>query len=140
MNTTLVNATPVPVKYRDGKEETIELRQLTIRQLYKFAELATTDSSPEMVALCCGKPADWIDQIDDDSYGLLLKRVHELNFQRAVQLVTKDPLVAAKLLPLLLRMQEVEKLLPTLGITSPAPSPVPASSASVEATGSAAST
>lgn len=140
MNTTLVNAVPVEVTHLDGTKETVEVRQLSIRQRYKFAELAASDASPEIVAMCVGKPEAWVDTLEDDSYGLLLQKSHELNFQKAVTLVAKDPLLAARLLPMLLRFQALEKARQSFGIVSPAPSPAPASSESAAATGSAAST
>lgn len=136
----LLNATPFEVTHLDGTKQTIELRQLSIRQLYKFAGFAAADASAELVALCAGQPLEWIDTLADDSYGALLQRAHELNFQRAVLLVARDPLIAAKFLPLLLRLQAAEKALQNLGPTSPAPSPAPASSASAAEIGSAAST
>lgn len=139
-NTTLINALPVEVLLLDGTKETVNLRQLSIRQLYRFAELAAADSTPEIVALCADKPVQWIDGLDLEAYGTLVQKCHELNFQRAVILVAKDPLIAARLLPLLLRLDAATKLLPSFGDSSKDQSPAPASSASMAETGSAVST
>jgi hypothetical protein len=139
MNNTLVNATPIGVKKLDGSQETVEVRQLTIRQLYRFAELASAIAMPEIVALCTGKPPEWIDTLQDDSYGLLAAKSWELNFPRAVKQVATDPLIAARFLPMIQQLQAVEKILPNFGAGLNAPSPVPASSASPAASGSAAS-
>lgn len=140
MNTTLVNAVPVEVTHLDGSKETVELRQLSIRQLYRFIELATQDATPEIVALCVGQPSPWIDTLSDESYTDLAQQCHEQNFPRAMRLSAKDPLIAIRVAPLAVRFQQAQAMLPQLGTASPAPSPVPVSLGSAAAAGSAAST
>lgn len=138
MNTTVLNATPIAVTYRDGKTETVELRELTIRQLYKFIEHFSESNSPALAALSVGRDANWPDLLSDDSYGAVVKEAIRLNFPRAAKLISADITVAARLSPAINRLVIAEDLL--AGGPSKPTSPAPVASVSPEATGSESST
>lgn len=137
---TLINECLVQVSLSDGTKETVSLRQLSIRQLYQFTEHLRGDNMPALVSLCARKTDEWIDALELESYAALVKKCLELNFPRAAMLATSDPIVATKLAPLIARFQNAEKMISISGVPTNAPSPVPAASASVAATGSAPST
>jgi len=134
MNQTLINASPIEVIYKDGTKEAITLRELTIRQLYKFTEYFGSSNSPALVALCAGKEDDWPDTLADDSYAALVKEAIRLNFPRAANLVAADITVAARLAPAIRELAAAETLL--AGEHSKTRSPAPAASESAEGIGS----
>lgn len=134
MNTTLVNAVPIAVTCRDGKKETIELKELSIRQLYGFIEHFGENNSPALAALCAGREAGWPDTLSDESFGAVVKEAIRLNFPRAAALVSADITVAARLAPAIIRLVRAEALF--AGATSKTSSPAPAASVSPAATGS----
>ncbi len=136
----LINASPFEVILSDGTKETVSLRQLSIRQLYQFTEHLRGDNMPALVSLCVGKPDEWIDTLELESYGALVKKCLELNFPKAAMLAMSDPIVATKLAPLLARIQNAEKMIAISGLPMNAPSPAPVASASAAVTGSAPST
>lgn len=150
MPTILANASPVPVAYRDGRSETLVLGELSIRQLYTFIKHLGGSETPALVALCAGKPLEWIDTLTDQSFDALVAESIRLNFQRATDRVKSDPVALSRLGPILLELDRVAKAIETNPLataepaTSGAPgtisSSAPAASASAVATGSASST
>lgn len=138
MNPPIVNAQPITVAYRNGQSETLNLGELSIRNLYRWIEHLSARDTPALVALCVGKPVDWIDTLTDESYGELSRLAFELNFPRATALSGKDVTVASLMKPILL---EIARLAPDSdGAPSSDKSPEPAASASAAATGSESST
>lgn len=131
----LINSHPVTVAYRDGRTETLALRELSIRELYRWIEHHAARDTPALVALCAGQKPDWVDTLSDDSFGDLARRSFDLNFHRATALALKDPTVAALLSSALLQIAQLADGLP-LSVKSPAP----AASDSAAATGSESST
>jgi hypothetical protein len=139
----LLNKTLITVTFNDGKTEQVAVRELTIRKLGEFILLAVSDRTPELVALCVDKPVEWIDTLDLKSYGELSKLAIEVNFPRATAITENDPVAAARLAPLLHRLQEAIKLFPQVTPSAQntvSSSPEPVVSESAAATGSAAST
>lgn len=137
MNTptsTITNEHPVVITYRDGRTETLKLGELSIRNLYRWIEHFAKNDVPALVALCAGKPVEWVDSLTDDSFGDLSKLAFELNFPRATALSSKDVTVAALLKPSLL---QIASLADHAGPLSNAKSPAPAASDSAAASGSA---
>jgi hypothetical protein len=138
--TTLLNATPVTVTYRDGRTETIALGELSIRQLCLFTKHLGGNDTPALVALCAGRPVEWIDTLTDASFDALLATAIKLNFQRATNRAKTDPVALSQLAPLLL---EIDRLIPqltaTLGQSGSGSSPGHAPSESATETGSASS-
>lgn len=136
----LVNASPVDVTYVDGKTERLTLARLSIRQLYQFTHLLAGDKVPDLVALCAAKPVEWIDTLSDESFAALSRKSIEINFPRAMTLAKDDPVIAARVAPLLARMQLALVQADSLGPTLSGLSPAPAASGSAPATGSESST
>jgi hypothetical protein len=137
MNTTahtLVNEQPVVITYRDGRAESITLGELTIRQLYRWIEFFAKNDVPALVALCAGKPLEWVDTLTDESFGDLSKIAFERNFPRATALASKDVTVAALIRPSLLQIASLSP--DPAGPSSSAKSPAPAASASAPVIGS----
>lgn len=138
----LINATPVEVTFRDGTKATITLSELSIRQLYVFIKHLGGSDTPALVALCAGKPAEWVDTLSDASFDALVAVSIKLNFQRATDRVKNDPVALGKLAPMLFELESAIGHLETRISGQPGrtalPAPVP--SASAPETGSAAST
>ncbi len=99
---------PVTVTFKDGHTETLLIQQLSLIARYKFLTLVATDATPEVVALCTGKPLAWLDTLDDesDSYIDLVKVCYQLNFHKALKLAKNDPVIGAKVMPLLGRLSD----------------------------------
>ena len=135
---TLVNDEPLAVKYRDGTTDTIELRELSIRQLYEWIERFSDRDTPALVALATGRDAAWVDTLDDASFATLGAAAIKTNFPRAETMMRQDITVAARLLPILQLLAHAETL--ALGIPSPSKSPAPVASESAAASGSVSST
>ncbi|MDR1789657.1 MAG: hypothetical protein LBR12_04870, partial [Opitutaceae bacterium] len=117
------------------KPDTVTISPLTIRQLYKFIHCVSgADTNPELVAMCCGKPVEWVDTLADESFGALSKRCFELNFPRAANLAKTDPIAAATLSPTVLRLQNALKIAGRISggsLTGKLPPPPPADSSAV---------
>jgi hypothetical protein len=139
INTTLVNAVPVEVTYLDGRRETISLSKLTNRQIYTFIELLNGNKTPALVALCAGRPEDWIDELTEEAFGLLVAKSYELNFQKALRLIIRDPAIGSMSLPMLRRLEALEQESRSRGPITNTPSPAPAPSGSAAETGSGSS-
>ncbi len=141
MTTPLINATPVAVTYRDGKTETITLGELSIRNLHQFIFHLGGNDTPALVALCAGKPLEWIDTLTDTSFDGLTAASIKLNFQRATDRMKTDPVALSKLAPLLLTLEKVTlemmRMQATPGPSGNALSLAPALSASAAETGTA---
>lgn len=134
MITPIVNAKPVTVAYRDGKSEVLHLGELSIRNLYCWIEHLSTRNTPALVALCLGKPVEWIDTLSDESYGELSRLAFDVNFPRATALSSKDVTVAALMKPMLLEIASLAS--DSDGKLSGDKSLAPAALASPAATGS----
>lgn len=106
-----LNATPVKVLYRDGREEEITLRQLEITDLYKYIDGLASDDVPKIVALCCGKDAAWINSLTVRSYAALSRMAVEQNFPLAMEIIQSDPIAAAKCSKLLAQLDEAAEIL-----------------------------
>lgn len=131
----LINATPVTVNYRDGRTEALDLRELSIRELYRWIEHHAARDTPALVALCARQKPEWVDTLTDESFAELARRSFDLNFPRATALALKDPTVAALITAQLHQLASLAD-----GLPLSAKSPAPAASASAAVTGSASST
>ncbi len=147
MPTPLINATPVAVTYRDGKTETVTLSELSIRNLYQFIKHLGGNDTPALVALCAGKPIEWVDTLTDESFDALVAASIKLNFQRATDRVKIDPVALSRIGPMLLEIERVSAgilamppdAMKTPGHSGSGSSPEGAPSASAAATGIASS-
>lgn len=145
----LINAEPVEVESLDGTKVSVSLARLSIRQLYVFAEHVRGNKTPELVALCTGKPIEWVDSLTPESFAELAGRCVTANFPTAMTIAEKDPVMAIMIGPLVATgVLSVAAMLPaikpptppTAGESGSSSSPAPAPSASAAASGSASST
>jgi hypothetical protein len=140
----LVNSAPIEITMANGGMGVVQMRRLSIRQLYSFVEFITTDKTPELVAMCCAQELEWIDTLSDESFAMLAKKAIEANFQRAVNLAKEDQTTAVKIFPVLQRLGQayagLKEFQTSLGgmLKDSLLAVVP--SVSAEATGSASST
>lgn len=125
---TILGSVPMKVKRTDGTEFSVPIRQLTIRQLYTFCQNLTEEKSVEMVATCTGLTMEQIDELDLESFGQIQARVMAENFPKATNLMQRDPLLAAKLLPVFVRLQKLATEAGAISATQ-SPAPVPPASA-----------
>lgn len=132
------NSRDVPEDVR-GKTEKVFLRDLGYRALHRFATCIRDDLSGELLEVCTGKPPGWSDLITIASAGRLAEACYHTNFPKALELSHKDPGMGVKLAPLLGGAYQAARLSDTV-LGSSARLPAPASSGSVEATGSGSST
>lgn len=138
---TLLATTTVAVTFAEGTAATVEVRRLTIRQLYVFARHLGAMEGPELVALCTGKPVEWCDTLSPEGFAALHKGALELNFTNAAKLAEGDPRVAAAVVPFVQDARLVAILggaaeAASLGRSGPLSSPAPAPSESAAETGS----
>lgn len=126
-------ATKVEVTLLDDSKETVEVKRLTIRQLYLFVDVLSAKSSADAIVLCTGKPIEWVDTLTDQSFGKLAKVVHDENFPRAMALTEEDNAMAIAIAPY------VSKMLKADGMVGSAKSPSSRLPASAEVTPNASS-
>jgi hypothetical protein len=143
---TMLAASTCQVTFADGSVASVEIKRLTIRQLYQFAKHLAAMDGPDLVALCTGKPAEWCDNITPESFSALHKAALDLNFIKAAKLAEGDPRLAALILPFIQDVRVVAILgmdataTTPPGVNGPDSLPAPAPSESAAATGSDAST
>ena len=138
----LINGQNVPVKFVDGSIGLVVLKRLTIRQLYAFVDAAHRDQTPELVAVCADQNDEWVDRLSVESFAELAEKCILQNFPQAMIVAQRDPVIAAKIMPILAKLQKlalsVSELLPANGRATNALLPAPAPLASAAATGSVA--
>ncbi|HEY4247818.1 MAG TPA: hypothetical protein VGM64_13265 [Lacunisphaera sp.] len=105
------NTLPIPVSYRDGKTESIVIRELEITELYEFIDYFVKNNSPRMVSFCAGKDQAWVDTLTDESFRVLIKEVLWRNYPRIESLVKVDVTVAVRLAPTIKQIMDAENLL-----------------------------
>jgi hypothetical protein len=132
----MLNETKVTAVYEDGRTEELVMRQLKLRALYKYIDHLSLDDVPAIVALCCDRPAEWVDTLTVDSFTELSRIATEQNFTKAMRIVESDPVAFAKCGKLLAKLTEAIKHLPSVSTGS---SPAPSSSASAAENPSASS-
>lgn len=139
----ILGSKPIVVtRHSSGEKETVEVRRLTLRQLYTFIEYLGGKDSPALVSMCTGKPVAWIDELTDDSYFELVEACHNENFQRAADLARRDPIAAVKFAAFAQDSAALGTLMDLAkkhGLPGLASSDAPAPSVSAEASSNAAS-
>lgn len=152
-NNTITGRKSVRITYANGQSEPVDVRELSIRELYSFVEALTSNSTWKLVVLATevgGRPvsAAWIDSLAVESYSRLCQEAIAANFTRAVALAQGDPMIATAIAPIIQKTIATQSLIesmeaPKAEPTSPngsEPSPAPAPSASAAATTSGSST
>jgi hypothetical protein len=123
----LLAITPHTVQKLDGTHESVPLKQLSIRQLYLFAQKIAATDGVGLVQLATGNSPEWVDTLTPASYGELHKRIIELNFPAAGEIAKGDPRLAALLMPFIQEMQLLAVIAGSAGMKldnlSPAPAP-----------------
>jgi hypothetical protein len=147
---TLVNAEPVEVEHLDATKESVSLTRLSIRQIYIFAEHVRGNKTPDLVALCTGKPVEWVDSLTPESFAELAGKAVTANFRTAMTIAEKDPVMAIMIGPIVASgVLSVAEMIPAINsqLTTPPAGEVtksssqePAPLASAPASGSASST
>jgi len=67
----------VKVSHTEGTSEDVKVRQLPIRQMDRWAELAGNE--PALVELYCGKPEGWADTLVNEDYEMIVDLGDQLN-------------------------------------------------------------
>ncbi len=149
---TLTGHEPITVRFTDGHEETLQLCELSLRELHAFLTAMDREDSSTLVELSMRREKGWADTLTAESAAEVLERATQVNFTKAMRVAAKDASLALKLQPIVARtldtvkqaqaMQELEaELRNVVGSTlSSPPSPAPLPSASVGETGSVSST
>jgi hypothetical protein len=135
----LLASKPFEVTYTSGEKGSVEVRRLSIRQLYQYIELLGGKSTPDLVALCVGQPVSFVDQLSDESFQALASECYAANFLRAVGLAKGDPIASMRLAPFVQGVLAAnDAAMSMAGMHGNALSPGPAPSVPVAATGTAA--
>lgn len=102
----ILGSQPIEVEMVGGGQRMlIALRPLSIRQLLTWCEYITTEKRFELVLLCTGKPAEFIDQLTPASFAMLYGAAFNENFVKATPMIQADPTLANVFLPLVRKMQ-----------------------------------
>jgi len=129
----------VDVVHRDGRRETVLLRELTYRQLGEFATYVRDDRMADLIEMCVGQENGWLDKLTLESSADLAQACLKANFPLALKFAKQDQLLGVKLAGMLAGMARVANLSDLFPPLS-AKSPEPVSSASAAETGSESST
>lgn len=133
----LLNAEPLVLKTNSGAEIKATLKQLTIRQVLQFCRELKAEDSVAMVVVSTGLTVEQVDNLTIESFGHVFGKVMAENFPKVVSMMQSNPLLAADVLPVFTRMQQVAtEAMRASAVLSPEPS----TSASAEETGSESST
>ena len=95
----------------DGTKSRFKMKRLSIRQLIAWCDHVIEGKSFEIVCLCTGQPPEVIDLLSPESFGELVNRALSENFSRATPMIQADPMLAAKMLPALRRVQHMLSLI-----------------------------
>lgn len=69
---------PVEVEYRDGKTETVLVRQATLREVPILLKLLSSDDLPARVDWYCARKTGWSDDLSDETFAAVLERGNTL--------------------------------------------------------------
>lgn len=136
-STTILGSEPVEIEFM-GSKISVALAPLSIRQLLQFCQLVIAEQRFELVQLCTGKPAEWLDQLPPASFAKLYTAAFNENFKKATPIIMADPTLAPVFLRIVRQMQSTA--LEILSVIGSDLSPELQLSASAEATGTALST
>jgi|GEM_PF-3341913 hypothetical protein len=118
---------PVPfaVTLQDGSVCRFLIKPLTITKLYDWLYLAKDQREPAMVAMACGKDLAWVDSLDEEQFGKLAGKCHEVIFPQALRLSKGAPAAAALVAPILQQNLLGLRVIAALSIGSGDSSPTP---------------
>lgn len=89
-------------KFRNNNEEAVSVRELPVRELPKYIDLAGDEAGT--IELCCGKEKGWADKLTDASHLELLEAANKANFTRATAWAERQLAAGNTLVPLLEKM------------------------------------
>lgn len=91
----------ITVSHTDGRVESVTLAQLNLQQAVAWADCFEFDKRPQMLELCCQKPAGWASTLTLESAGALVQHCYSLHLPRLVSLAAKDVALGARIMPIL---------------------------------------
>lgn len=97
----------IDVEYADGTKSRFEMKRLSIRQLLQFCGHIRDGRDFELVCLCTGQPAEVVDRLTPQSFGLLVTKAWTENFQKAAPMIQASPVLAHEMLPRIQQLQGV---------------------------------
>ena len=62
------------VEYRDGRKESVVVRQASLREVPVLLRLLSSEDLPARVDWYCGQKTGWSDQLSDESFEQILER------------------------------------------------------------------
>lgn len=71
------------VVMRDGADEAVVVRLVSVRELPRF--VALQDDEPAVLEMVCDRPQGWADRLTPDAHFLLIDRARALNFPVALR-------------------------------------------------------
>lgn len=74
---TVLGGQQISITKRDGSQETVLVRELTVSELTKYA--MTLDYEPKIAELFCDKPAGWADSLTRESFVAVIVKGEEMN-------------------------------------------------------------
>lgn len=74
---TCLGSTQIPIRYLNGQEESITLRQLPMRLAGQFAR--SLEDPAAIIALCASRKLEWTDALEPDSFERLVTECDRLN-------------------------------------------------------------
>jgi len=75
--TTLLGGRDLQITLRDGKAETVKVRQIPVSEMPKYANALQNEAA--MAGLFCEKPAEWIASVSDESFEQIIEAGEEIN-------------------------------------------------------------
>jgi len=127
---TLFGKEDITVTCRDGRTETVSIKQIPIREVGKFLELL--DDEPSLVEFLCGKEKGWADGLSIESYEEVAERGTALNYPTCAGFLARREKLAAwgakEVMPRAQRIKELGS--PNSAPTPPSPSGSPSGKSS----------
>jgi len=109
----------IDVEFIDGAKSRFEMKRLSVRNLLQWCSHVRDGKSFDLVCLSTGQPAEVVDRLTPQSFGLLVTKAWEENFSRATPVIQADPVLAGEMLPVLRNLQGVaSETLQILGAAS----------------------
>jgi hypothetical protein len=96
-NAALLGGKEIEVLLRDGKRETVFVRELPIRLFGKFLE--AQDDEALLAELFTSKPPEWVDKLTVASHEIIVEEGGELNFPLVTRWVERKAVAIEKLKP-----------------------------------------
>lgn len=73
----VVGGAELDIKYLDGREERVKVRQLTVKSMDRYLEVFADESAA--IELFCEKEKGWADRLSPESFDALIEKAEALN-------------------------------------------------------------